>query len=250
MAAVDDAAWSGSRGEGLEVCGARRVCPASGRPTGGARAPGGRSVARRRPAAGFRRRDRGRAVVHRRARDRRRRERHRRGCVPGPRRSHRAGRERRRGPAAPRGDHRRPDRAHGDAGARQHPRAPRLGALHELGLRKLHPREPHRPPAPPRLLRRRHDHLHRQRPRRHRPRSPAGATGGRGRRRPLPGVARPRDSRRRTEPPVHQRRRMVGAARGDHPCRGARGRAGRGRARRPHPEDLGGRTRRAAGARG
>ena len=72
----------------------------------------------------------------------------------------------------------------------------------------------------PRLLRRRHDHLHRQRPRGDRARSPAGATSGRGRRRPLPGVARPRDPRRRTEPAVHERRRLVGPARGDHSRRG------------------------------
>ena len=110
------------------------------------------------------------------------------------------------------------------------------------GSGELHPREPRRPSAPPRLLRRGHDHLHRQRPRGDRPRGPAGAAGGRGRRGPLPGVARFRDPRRRTEPPVHERRRVVGAARGDQPGRGARGGAGRGRARHPDPEDLGGRA--------
>ena len=163
---------------------------------------------------------------------------------------HRPGRERRRGAGAAGGQRRRPDRAHGDTGARQHPRASRLGAVHELGLGELHPREPRRPSAPPCLLRRRDDHLHRQRPRGDRPRGPAGATGGRGRRRPLPGVARDGDPRRRTEPPIHERRRVVGAARGEQPRRGARGGAGRGRARHPDPEDLGGRARRAAGRAG
>ena len=67
------------------------------------------------------------------ARDRRGRPRSRGRRVPGPRRCDRARRERGRGAGAAGGQRRRPDRSHGDAGACQHPRASRLGAIHELG---------------------------------------------------------------------------------------------------------------------